>query len=240
MFCLAAIFINLSGFFALAIDYDVTVSDNLDMVEVSLEDVFSTEQIVIFNQETEKMKDEEAKRGYTLVSSQVLIPATTTLSNDPYYVTVIDTYTSDPVVLNDTSKGMRYWLDVAWNVYIGTTTKYSWIAATILGVEPSAFYTSYREGDTLTNTTAKTYYRRCYKMHNEILEIDDWYYETRKLVVKEYVDLYTFTTDGNSYRDSDSKDYTFYTEHYFNTDWIDEYVRYACSAGLMVQIDKFA
>lgn len=160
------------------------------------------------------------------------------MSHTPYYVNVKDTYTSDPVVLNDSSAGMWYWLDVAWNVYVGVKTKYAWIAATVLGIEPSAFSSTYRSGDTLTNTTTKVYNRKCYYMYNNHSEHDVLYYETYKLVITEYVDLYTSTGDGNPYRESGEETFTFYTEHYDDTAWIKEYVTNACNNGLLFQRDE--
>ena len=62
----------------------------------------------------------------------------------------------------------------------------------------------------------------------------------KKLVATEYVDCYTVDAAGNPYRDEKSQTFTRYTEHYFQSDWIDNYVRQACAMGLMTDIDRFA
>lgn len=212
----------------------------------SLEAYFSKEDAKTLIEETNKMIVEQAEKGFKYIGSTISVSERpysvngTSTSNDPYYVEVQDHYTSKPKTINDSSHGMKYWLDVAWNVYLGATTKYTWVAATILGVEPSAFMSSWQKGDRLVNTTTNVYHRRCYKMYNEVQDRDEWYYETKKLVATEYVDCYTVDAAGNPYRDEKSQTFTRYTEHYFQSDWIDNYVRQACAMGLMTDIDRFA
>ena len=75
-------------------------------------------------------------------------------------------------------------------------------------------------------------------MYNDHSDHDVLYYETYKLVITEYVDLYTSTNDGTPYRDSGSETYTFYTEHYNDTAWIRDYVINACNNGLLFQRDQ--
>lgn len=186
---------------------------------------FSEEDAELIVSETNEMIKEQTAKGFKYVGSTISVSETpnsvygASASNNPYYVEVKDYYTSDPVTVNNSSHGMRYWLDVAWNVYIGATTKYTWVAATILGVEPSAFMSTWQQGDRLVNTTTNVYHRRCYKMYNEVMDMDVWYYETKKLIATEYLDCYTIDAKGNPYRDENSQDFTRYTEHYFQSSW---------------------
>lgn len=211
-----------------------------------LEPYFAEKDAETLINETNAMIAEQAEKGFQYMGSTISVSASpysvngVSASNDPYYVEVQDYFTSEPKTLNDSSRGMRYWLDVVWNVYIGATTKYTWVAATVLGVEPSAFMSTWQAGDRLVNTTTNVYHRRCYKMYNEMMDMDVWYYETRKLVATEYVDCYTVDSAGNPFREEDSESFTEYTEHYFQAAWIDNYVRQACAIGLETVIDQFA
>lgn len=125
---------------------------------------------------------------------------------------------------------MSHWLDVSFNLLIGTKTKYLWKATTILGLNPSSFYTSYQSGDSLKSTYQKvytyTYYRKLDPSLNEQMN----YYKTTKLALTNYVDLYT-TLNGSAYRKSDSETKYFYTEHYSDTNYIIDLVNLKCSQG---------
>ncbi len=238
---------------AFAVDYlEAATISKVDSVELvpltttTLEPYFSAEDAERLVEETNEMIREQKTKGYKYVGSTISVSEMpngvygASASNDPYYVEVQDYYTSEPKTINDSTRGMRYWLDVAWNVYIGKTTKYVWVAATILGVEPSAFMSTWQAGDRLVNATTNVYHRRCYKMYNEVMDMDVWYYETKKLIATEYVDCYTVDSEGRPYRASDDESFIRYTEHYSQEDWIDNYVRKACAMGLETVIDDFA
>ena len=76
-------------------------------------------------------------------------------------------------------------------------------------------------------------------MYNEIMDMDVWYYETQQLHVTVYEDLYTVDANNYPFREEESETRTFYTEHYFDDEWIDQYVRYACMASLETSFDSF-
>ena len=115
---------------------------------------------------------------------------------------------------------MYYWLDVVWNLSLGTYTKLIWKATTILGITPSSFHTGWLSGDMLTCHYQYVYYDNITQAQNP--RDNQWYtvVRTSKLVITTYVDFYSLDINNNAIRKTDSSNSTFYTEHYFNSTWI--------------------
>lgn len=212
-----------------------------------LEQNFSDEELKILETERNNQDKIEAKNGFTERTTDIIVSKDNNISTSDiqarsnvyigdsiYYVDVVDTYTSKEEILNKSTKGMSYWLDVTWNLAIGSTTKYLWKATTILGLNPSNFLSTYKSGDKLSSTRTKVVKRRCYKKYNSILKYDVWYLETRSETIKNYVDLYTFDKSNNSIRKSNTDTKTFYSKNYSNTTWIKNYVNNACATNLQV------
>ena len=207
-----------------------------------LSNFFAADDAAVFISETNALIEKEEALGFTHVGTELKIQPRRTYSDsqaDPYYVTVTDTFTSETDIVNDEGFSIREALVRAGNIILGLQSKWIWIPAAILGVDASDFHSDYRSGDQLKETVQKVYNRRCYKMYNEILDMDDWYYETQQLHVKVYEDLYTVDANNFPVREEDYESRTFYTEHYFDDEWIDQYVRYACMAGLLTAFDSF-
>lgn len=220
---------------------------NYSDIEYILEKNFSDEELERLEGERAEQDEIESKNGFTERKTEIIVSKDNnifesniqTLNNvnigdSIYYVEVVDTYTGKEEILNNSSKGMAYWVDVAWNLAIGSTTKYVWKATTILGINPSNFLSTYKPGDKLASTKTKVVRRRCYKKYNPILKYDVWYLETRSETIKNYVDLYTFNKNNESYRNSKTDTKTFYSENYSNTTWIKNYVNSACANNLQV------
>lgn len=227
------------------------LSINDSQANYILEKNFSKAELMILEAERKEQDKIEAENGFTNRTTNVIVSKPQknygTYSNNKigigdsiYYVTVVDTYTGREEVLNELDKrfGLAHWLDVSWNVAIGTQTKYFWIAATVIGVNPSDFSSNYKRGEKLSSTKTKVVSRRCYKKYNPTRRMDVWYLETQNVTIKNYVDLYAFDKNNNSIRKSNTDTKTFYSEHYFDTNWIKDYVNRACKLDLFVKTDK--
>ncbi|WP_300379831.1 hypothetical protein [Clostridium sp.] len=202
---------------------------------VDVEEVFSESQIKSLLQDTLNQDEDESANGLTRIASIVVKPIIKEKGLSYSWVDIVDTYTGKEEILNSSSRGMAYWLDVTWNLVIGNTTKYFWQASTILGLNPSNFMSNYKSGDKLSSTKTKVITRRIYKKYHPVMNLEMFYVETKKQVVKNYVDLYTFDKYNNSVRVSQTDTQTFYTEHYFDPTWITDKVNSAWQANLQVQ-----
>lgn len=214
--------------------------------ELMLKESFSDEELNRLNQERQEQDKIEFENGFTRVKTEVVSSSIKSnnynyglraanknyIGDSIYYVDVIDTYTGSEEILNDSSKGMAFFLDVSWNYFVSKQAGDFWKAASILGVAPSDFLSKYKRGDKLSSTKTKVIARRCYKKYNKIMKGDMWYLETRRVTIKNYVDLYTFDRRNKSVRRSSTGTKTFYSQNYYNTSWIKSYVNRACSLNL--------
>lgn len=136
----------------------------------------------------------------------------------------IRTYTTETKVLNK-QKGLAAVLDIAWNLTIGSKTKYVWKACTILGVNPSNFMTTKYNGDLLTQT-----YQYKYE--------DYWYYGISNMDGKSYpgfitshltltnsVSCYGFTKSKKAFQRHKSVTKHYYTKNYNNPTYIKQRVK---------------
>lgn len=206
-----------------------------------LKENFSKEELRKLEAERKEQDRIEAENGFIKRTTEVIISQPeaknyimksrsnnkVSIGDSIYYVNVIDTYTGKEEILNKSSKGMAYWLDVTWNLTIGKT-KHLWKACTVLGLNPSNFLSDYEPGDKLSSNKTKVVARRCYKKYNPTMKKDMWYLETRSETIKNYVDLYTFDKNHKSVRKSKTDTKTFYSYHYSDTNWIKNYVNNAC------------
>lgn len=207
-----------------------------------LSSFFTVDEAAEFISETNALIEKEEAQGFTHVGTELKIQPQRIYSAsqaEPYYVTVTDTFTSETDIVQDEGFSLREGLERVGNVILGLQSKWIWIPAAILGIDASDVLGGYREGDQLKETVQKVYNRRCYKMYNEIMDMDVWYYETQQLHVTVYEDLYTVDANNYPFREEESETRTFYTEHYFDDEWIDQYVRYACMASLETSFDSF-
>lgn len=210
---------------------------NVDKIEkLELEEAFSKEEI-----ENIKLLNEEIEKdGSTLKNMIVYQDKTQNNDIDAKYVPPIDdgrlkikkinvyrNIVTKPEQINDSKWGVGYWSDVAFNLTIGQYTKYTWKVATFFGINPSNFYTEYVQGDMITSTYAKNYtdvhYK--YKGGNSPNTYVSGFVKT-KLSLTHYLDLYTVDKNNNSVRERDNQTRFYYTENYFDEDWIKEIVEY--------------
>ncbi|WP_337575296.1 hypothetical protein [Fournierella sp.] len=207
-----------------------------------LDEFFVEEDLNTFIEDSKELIEENTSDGLLYTGSTIsFVPATRAAGSDISVVKVSDHFVQKtPTILNDSSHGMSYWLDVVWNIVIGTKTKHAWKAATVLGVEPSMFDSKWHEGDLLQNTTAKDIDRYFYKMYNSIQNEERAYYQTEESFYTEYVDVYTVDLNGKSFRASGDYRHSYRTEHFNDEDWIHNYVRNACRLNILVcEIDKY-
>ena len=151
----------------------------------------------------------------------------------------VRTYTSETEELSKSKYGMAHWLDVAWNLAIGSKTKYVWKAATILGINPSNFLSKYHRGEALKRTYQRTYRDILYYGKNSRNEVHPCI-RVSKLILTTYVDLYTSTKTGSAYRKSSSSKKSYYTEHYGDMSFISEQcLDNSTFGGMSVYQDNF-
>ncbi|MFL8801477.1 MULTISPECIES: hypothetical protein [unclassified Clostridioides] len=199
---------------------------------ISPEDAFSGDDIDKFIEQTKIQEEKEAIDGFTRTETILVEPKIKGRADGIECTTVVDNYTGKEEILNKKSNGMAHWVDVIFNLTIGVKTKYAWKAATFLGISPSTFQSKYINGDKLSSTISKVKSRRCYKKYNPVRKSKEWYLETSKLDLKNYVDLYTLDKNNKSVRKSKTDSKTYYTEHYSDTTWINNYVNNACKQNL--------
>jgi hypothetical protein len=117
------------------------------------------------------------------------------------------------------SAGMAYLLDVVWNIWIGSKSKFAWKAATVLGLTPSNFMPNYTMGDSLRATESYVYNDKVYCFFDSNLNY--WpLVRVSQLNLTVYNDLYTHDKYGTPIRSSNITTGTFYTYHYNNSTWI--------------------
>lgn len=199
---------------------------------VSLEDAFSSEDANKFIEQTKMQEDQEANEGLIRTESIIVEPKSSSRANGIECTTVVDNYTGKEQILNKSSYGMSHWMAVTFDIAIGLTKKRYWVPSTLMGLSASLFNSKYISGDKLASTVSKVKSRRCYKKYNSVRKGMEWYLETSKLDMKNYVDLYTMDKNNKSVRKSKTDSQTYYTEHYSDTTWINNYVNNACKQNL--------
>jgi hypothetical protein len=226
----------------------------LKEANISLSDITVVDETKVFSEEQlQKMKEEDdemLKRGLKKVEAVYFINNNLTktsntfgvnaTSSDLKWVDGVRQYNSQTTTLNNSSKGMRYWLDVAWNLVIGSTTKYIWKAATIFALNPSNFLPNGVSGDSLTNHYQYVYYDRMYQMQNP--RDSNWYNCVRisRLELTNYVDLYTLDVNNKAVRKSTSTTTSYYTKHYPDYNWVIQQAKVNVTyCGMTVTLDTF-
>lgn len=233
---------SFSSSYALSGGNENSLSKNISSNELS--DIFSSKELDKLNQESYKQDLEQKNNGFTKTSTEIKVENNNTSKLSPFLmsksssndaitcVTLTDNYTGKEKILNDKSSGMAHFLDVTWNITIGAQTKKFWVASTILNLNPSNFFTTYMTGDKLSSTESKVIERKCYKKYNSIQKTSVWYVETRKVTIKNYVDLYTIDKNKKSIRKSGTDTVQATSEHYSNSAWINNKVNDMCKNNL--------
>lgn len=215
---------------------------NLDDIEVlDVNSVFSKEEIKKMEQFDNKKKENGAiKVSRIIYRNKNTTIGTKSIEPGPGDGAVahdeVVTYTYDTEDKSDSSKGMKYIVDTAFSVYIGTKSAWIWIPATILGVAPSDLCPNYQTGDALRSTKQEVYHYTHYRQYSRVIDQSLNYVRTTKLYSKIYVDLYTTDINGKPVRRDDSEAMkTFYSKHYYDYDWIYEMCDAYASRGYVIE-----
>ncbi len=224
--------------------------ENVDLSEIQVVD----KNLILSDEALQKLKEEDSlleSQGITIESEVYYIKKDSKALNNNLMATssVPDKYdmimyrtrqlTPPAEDLTDNTTGIKTLLDITWNVVIGVKTKYFWIAATVLGLNPSNFFSKYQQGDVLRKSETFVYNDKYYCYFDE--NNDYWpVLRTSQLNLSVWLDLITHTTDGLPYRDSGVTSGTFYTEHYYDQEWIETecYVNWSMWKGLSVTYDQ--
>ena len=209
-----------------------------------LKDYMSIEDIKKLEEETYKINELEALNGGKNVKTEIIVkaPLNRFSSNGIKEVNVKNHYVYEEEILNKPNDNITKLLDIAWNFYVGTKTSYVWQAISVLGISPSTIndLVPYKTEEKLTSNKTKVISRNCYSKYNNIQNRDVWYLETREETIQNYVDLYAYNKRTNRYeRYSGEDEETFYSENYFNKNYIIDYVNNANKNNLLyVKFDK--
>lgn len=226
----------------------------LEQSNINLEDIVLVDKNAVFSDdELDKMEEEDQKleaKGLVKDSEVFYIKSNDSSFNLNPKANVAAVGGYDTIIYNTRSytsvsekadgvTGMATLLDITFNIWIGSVTKVAWKATTLLGLNPSSFMTSYYTGDLLTETNQFIYNDKYYCMYDK----DKQYWplvRTTQLNLATYVDLYTRTSAGTPYRDSEVLYSTKYTSHYNDTSWIlSEVAVNKLYNGMVVTYDKF-
>lgn len=223
------------------------VNIDLDTVEILDKNlIFSYEQLkkmeleddqILTNQGLKKDCEIYYIEKSSMSSDNYAIRSTTTNSYD-MLLHVVRQYTSVDQKATGVS-GMGSLLDVVWNIYIGSSTRFFWKAATILGLNPSMFFANYMSGDSLVATERQIYNDNVYCYFDE--NYTYWpLVRVSRLELNVYNDFYSVDIYGNDIRDSGMTTFGAYTAHYFNDTWINN----ECAAnrlynGMVTTYDYF-
>ncbi len=225
----------------------------LSELNISEDDIIVLDKNSVFsNEDLKKIESAEAKDetdGFKKVEEiifEVKQPKSVyskSASSHPDGIKRIDKvrlYVDGPVTLNKNNHGMKYWLDVSWNLIIGTYTQKAWKAATILGLNPSNFLPTADPGDKLTRTYQKVYRDYYYTKYNPLQHKDNLYVRTSALELTTYLDLYTVDKNNKAVRCSEHSENKYYTQYYGNGTWIYNEVNRRCNSNIQVcYLDTF-
>ncbi len=173
----------------------------------------------MYNIDTEEYDREMFEQGFIKTEEKIYVVE----SKEPRSVDAVTTrvvidensYNKPAKQLNSKKYGMRHWLDVAFTLTIGEGPKIVSTAATILGVNASAFLPEWRSGDMLEESESKILREKWVQVKTESGYVNAGRATKEDITV--YVDLRT-TKEVNgslqSYRDSNEKEYQNITKNY--------------------------
>lgn len=146
---------------------------------------------------------------------------TTSSQNVSYRLAYIDKQTNtDWEKVNSQTYGMSHWLDVTWNITIGSTTETFWKAATVLGLNPSNFYTQHQSGDYLAKSEQHTYRYRVAQV-NPYGNGWNTLVSSQRVYAYAHADLRTIDKYGASVVERDKQLVgTSYASYYFDDDYL--------------------
>ena len=209
-----------------------------------LSNYMSYEDIKKLEQDSYEMDKIEAKNGGVNIKTEIIIEKESrSLSSNGIKKSIVrNEYAYPEKILNKKDDNIIKLLDMFWNYYVGTKTSYTWQAISILGLSPSTVKSFLPNGQSqkLSSTMTKIVERNCYSKYNKTQNRDVWYYETRKEIIQNFVDLYVCNKNSNRYeRYSQMDDAAFTSNNFYNESYIINYVNNACANNsLIVGYDK--
>lgn len=221
---------------------NITILDKEDVLTQKMRQELEKEERELAEQGIYKTKEVYyiENQDINIIDPVMSLQATKNSGKIAKVVHSLRTYSSETQELSKSSKGMSYWLDVVWNLAIGSKTKYAWKAATILGINPSNISSKRMKGDSLKRTYQYAYHDYIYYGENWRDKKIYQCMKTTRLELTTYVDLYTFTKQGKAYRKSASGTSTYKTQHYADTTFIKQQcLENAMFSGMSVYQDTF-
>jgi len=183
---------------------------NIQIPEIADKDIFS--EVTYGDMTIEYIDATSAKASQYNITSTSLSDSQVRIITQP-----VQSHTN--WVQDNTSRhGLAYWADVAFNLTIGSKTKYAWKFATILGINPSKLMTSYYPGD-----YAGHYYQKIYTYkYAQVCPSNTW----TTLVTAESLKLTTFTQmsgmdiNGNPLSEYNDVSEDFVSSHYLDSGYL--------------------
>lgn len=214
---------------------------NINQIEIiDLNVMYTRDELKKIRNEMTKSDDVEIlhiifKSTRDISEGEITIKSDIPEEGGAYYYEEIISHTYPTETLNDSSAGMKYWADKSFSVAIGFISPWIWVPATVLDINLSDLCPDYQTGDVLRSTQQEVYHHRHYKQYSPVLGYEKNMVRTSKLYSKVYVDLYTIDKYGEPVRKNEFEMKTFYSEHYFDTDWIYDMCDYYANIGYSLE-----
>ena len=217
----------------------------LDSIGLELEDVVDLGIDYLDTEELKSIASEITKKGNKEVFNGVFVYKVKSDNNDvmgavepgPGGGSGVTTYeyttSSSKTREHDASAGLKAVVSTTFSIYIGSKTKHIWKVLDILNVGADLFSYDYHSGDysydiITTWTTTKTYQG-----------IPEWSSVKQDLVkvTRAHVEDFNKTVGVGPAPDYDeinlqrSKDYYYYSSHYYDTSWIYDMIDYVSSGS---------
>ncbi len=163
----------------------------------------------------------------------------TATSKPPARIVKFEThYNTDWKKKNTSRYGLKHWVDVVWNIAIGTKTRHFWKAATIVGLNPSMFAAKYKKGDYLAEATQQVWYDK----YIQVRPGKTWHpvVKAEKCTSTVFVHLRGSDGKGNPVNEYNSDTKVFYAPNYNDGEFLLDRAHYNYSRNGIVSIEVFA